>query len=152
MVDATSTPGTGWDLLDITGTLTIASGFNFNLWSLSSISPDVNGNANNLNNAVDSYWLVAFASSGLSGAGNLATANIFTAANNGTSGFSNPLAGGSFSLVQGNTGGSPGTTNEVYLKFTAASAAIVPEPSTWALALLGLAGLAIVAIRGRASA
>lgn len=77
-------------------------------------------------------------------------ANPQAAANNGTGGFTNPLGGGSFSLVQGGLGGSPGTVNDVVLKFTAVSAVpAVPEPSTYALALLGLVGLVLMAWRRR---
>src|SRR5262249_26186370 len=42
ILDATGAAGTGFSQIDITGTLDLASatGFHFNLWSLSQISPD----------------------------------------------------------------------------------------------------------------
>ena len=54
ILNATGTAGTDWDLITVGGTLNITatsgSKFNLNLWSLSSIGPDVNGNVNGFNN------------------------------------------------------------------------------------------------------
>jgi fibronectin-binding autotransporter adhesin len=65
--DATSTAGTGWDLLSSTGTLTInaTSGdtFNINLWSLSGISPDTNGSPVNFSASSNYSWDIASFSS-----------------------------------------------------------------------------------------
>lgn len=133
--DATSTAGTGWDLVTVANTLTIQSGFNFNLWSLSSLGPDVNGNAINFDNSNNQSWLVASGTS-LSGTGNLSSAIINVGSFNGTAGFSNGLGGGSFSLSS--------TGNEVYLNFVA-----VPEPSTMALLGFGAVGLAVYLKRRR---
>jgi len=126
--DATGTAGTGWDLMNITGTLEIASGFNVNLWSLSAISPgDVNGNAINFDPGAPRWWVIATASGGLLNPENLANANVFRTVNNGTGGFTNTLEG-TFTLVQG--GSLAGTTvNDVVVQY-------VPEPGT---ALIGVA-------------
>jgi autotransporter-associated beta strand protein len=94
--DATAAAGTGYDQLSITGSLSISSGFNLNLWSLSAVTPDVSGNALNFNNAVAQSWTIASTTTGITGNEDLI--DIFTGANNGTSGFSNDLGGGAFSL------------------------------------------------------
>jgi fibronectin-binding autotransporter adhesin len=115
---SSSTPsGSNFDSLVVGGTLDVQAGFNFNLWSLASTGPDVSGNAAGFSNAVDGFWKVASATSLTNGA-NLSSAVINVSAANGTAGFSNPLAGGSFSLVLGNAPGAGGTANDVYLKFS----------------------------------
>jgi fibronectin-binding autotransporter adhesin len=121
MLDATGTAGTGFDQLAITGTLNVAAGFKFNLWSLSSTGPDVNGNALNFNNSLTQFWVVATTTAGGFTAGDLGGVNIVTAAANGTGGFANGLGGGSFSLIPGG-GVAPGTANDVVLKFSTAVA------------------------------
>jgi fibronectin-binding autotransporter adhesin len=113
--------GSNFDALTIAGTLDVQAGFNFNLWSLSGVGPDVNGNAVGFNSGADGYWIVASATALTNGA-NLSTANVFTTANNGTNGFTNSLGGGNFTLVVGGTGSAPGTANDVVLKFTASLA------------------------------
>jgi fibronectin-binding autotransporter adhesin len=120
---SSSTPsGSNFDSLNIAGTLDVQAGFNFNLWSLSSVGPDVNGNATGFNNLVDGFWKVASATSLTNGA-NLSSAVINVSAANGTAGFSNALASGSFSLVVGGTAGAPAGANDVYLKFSTLTAA-----------------------------
>jgi fibronectin-binding autotransporter adhesin len=112
--------GSNFDSLIVSGTLDIQTGFNFNLWSLSSTGPDVNGNAAGFNAAANGFWKVATATA-LTGAGNLTSTVINVSAANGTAGFSNPLLGGSFTLVTGDTTGVVGATaNDVYLKFATA--------------------------------
>lgn len=91
--DAAGSAGTGFDQIQITGNLTVQSGFNLNLWSLSSIGPDVNGNAINFNNTSNYTWTIATTTTGIVNPLNLASANIFTSATNGTGGFSNDLGG-----------------------------------------------------------
>jgi autotransporter-associated beta strand protein len=106
--NATSTAGTGWDLLSSSSTLTIGatSGnkFNINTWALSSISPDTNGAPLNFSASGNYSWTIAsFASvSGFSED----KFTINTAATNGTGGFSDAtgtfslaLSGGNLSLV-----------------------------------------------------
>jgi autotransporter-associated beta strand protein len=121
--NATGTAGAGYSQLAITGTLNLASltanGFNLNLWSLSGIGPDVNGNALNFNNASPAAWTIATTTAGITGF-NADNFSIHTTANNGTGGFSNALAGGSFGLSV--------TGNNLLLNFTPGSSAHL---STW---------------------
>lgn len=131
--DATGSAGTGFDTITLTGELDLtglstSTKFNINLWSLSGIGPDVDGNAINFDNAVSQSWVLVGANSvnvtGLSSP----LADYFavnTNSVNGTSGFSNILGGGSFSVSV--------TGNDLALEFTA-----VPEPSVFALAGVGL--------------
>jgi autotransporter-associated beta strand protein len=134
----------GYDKMSISGTLSIQSGFNVNLWSLAGIGPDVNGDAINFNAGQDSFWVIATASGGLVNAANLSSANIFVTANNGTNGFTNSLNGGSFSLAQGD--GVRGTLNDVVLTYTSM---VIPEPDTLALAGVGAVLAAWAARRAR---
>jgi fibronectin-binding autotransporter adhesin len=100
--DATGGAGVGWDLLDVSGSLAItatsADPFRVNLWSLASTGPDVGGNAANFNNQTPYAWTFARAAGGFVdfSADRFA---VNTTAVNGTSGFSNALAGGSFSVA-----------------------------------------------------
>lgn len=103
MFDTSLTAGTGWDLLSVTGDLTVTatSGdkFNLNLWSLSGVGPDVNGDALNFDSASNYAWKIATAT------GNIVDFSadkfaINVAAINGTAGFSNSLGGGTFSIAQ----------------------------------------------------
>ncbi len=119
--DAAGTAGstTGWDLLSVGGgldiTATSGSRFNINLWSLSGVGPDVNGSALNFNSAQNGSWKIASAAGGITGfAADKFAVN--TAATNGTAGFANDLAGGSFAVVQDG--------NDLVLRFTADA----PEP------------------------
>jgi len=135
MLDATGVAGTGFDKIAVTGTLDLSGlttgQFGINLWSLASISPDVNGNASNFDNTLTQSWNILTASAGISGF-DAADFVINTGASNGTGGFSNALGGGAFSL--GTIG------NNLVLSFTA-----VPEPSVGAL----LGGLGVLALLRR---
>ena len=129
MLDATGAAGTGYDRIAVTGTLDLSSlsagGFGINLWSLSSILPDVNGDALNFNNLLTQSWTILTTSGGITGfeAGDFV---ISTAANNGTGGFSNALDdNGSFTL--GTSG------NNLVLTYSA-----IPEPGAALLAGLGM--------------
>ena len=133
MLDASGVAGTGFDQIAVTGTLDLSSltagGFNINLWSLSSILPDTNGDALSFNNALTQSWTILTTTTGITGF-DAANFVINVGANNGTNGFSNALAGGGFSL---------GTaSNDLVLTFTA-----VPEPNVAAL-LGGLGALMLL--------
>lgn len=133
--------GTGYDTIAITGGLDLTGlspgGFSINLWSLSAVGPDVNGNATNFVNTSNYSWLLASTTTGIAGfsAGDFA---IHTAANNGTNGFLNPLSGTFSVSVSG---------NNLMLNYTA-----IPEPATWALLAGAVAGLAFVRLRVRRKA
>jgi len=128
----TGTSGTNWDLLSISGALTITatsgSPFTINLTSL--LADNSAGNVINFNTATNHTYTVATASSGITGF----SSSAFTL---DTAGFTNALNGGSWSI------GTAG--NDLNLTFTASA---IPEPSTYA-ALLGAAALALAAHRRR---
>jgi hypothetical protein len=133
VLDASGAAGTGYDTVSVTGTLDLASlttgGFSLNLWSLLSTGPDVNGNATNFSDLLSYSWVLASTTGGVSGF-DATDFVINTAANNGTSGFSNSFTG-SFSVgVSG---------NNLMLNYSA-----IPEPSA---ALLG--GLGVFALLRR---
>ncbi len=141
ILDANGVAGTGYDTNSVTGTgildlsaLTGGTDFNINLWSLSGIGPDVNGNANNFNNALNFTWtLVSTPTAILNFDASDFTINV--GAINGTGGFSNTTNGTfSVALADSNT--------DLVLTYTA-----VPEPATFALLAGGVIGL--VALRRR---
>ncbi len=120
MLSGTGTAGTSasWDLLAASGTLAIASTaldpFKINLWTLTSTSTagDVSGTAANFNPTQNYTWRIAGASGGVTGfAADKFVVN--TSATNGTGGFANGLAGGTFSIAQAG--------NAINLVFTAAA-------------------------------
>jgi autotransporter-associated beta strand protein len=140
--------GTGWDLVNATGTLdlsalTVGSEFNINLWSLSAIAPDANGNALNFNPNQSYTWTILTAAGGISGFTGSSQFVINTGVFNGTGGFANALDGGSFSLAQSLDG------KDLNLVFTAAGGAPIPEPGTWAAAALLVGGAAFMRWRKR---
>jgi autotransporter-associated beta strand protein len=120
------TPGTDWDYVDITGTLTIGGGYTVNVDDLNAL-PGWN-TANNYS------WLIATADGGISGFGSLGL-NV--------GGFDQNPYGGSFSLRQDG--------NDIYLDYTGGplgpgpGPSAVPEPN--ALSLTMLAGLLLVSFR-----
>ncbi|MEI6492586.1 MAG: autotransporter-associated beta strand repeat-containing protein, partial [Verrucomicrobiota bacterium] len=134
LYNATGTAGVAYDTISITGGLDLTSltsgSFAINLWTLSAVGPDSNGNAINFFNTGNYTWTLVSTTTGITGfsAGNFA---INIGANNGTTGFSNPFAGGAFSVsVSG---------NDLQLNYTA-----VPEPSTWALLLGSFIALSLL--------
>lgn len=134
ILDATGVAGTGYDTIAVTGTLNLSSlaagGFGINLWSLSSIGPEVSGNAINFNNLLTQSWTLLTTTGGITGF-DAADFVLSVGANNGAAGFSNALdAGGSFSLGQ--------TGNNLVLTY-----AVVPEPSA-AMLVGGLGMLALL--------
>jgi autotransporter-associated beta strand protein len=131
ILDATGAAGTGSDTMVITGSLDLTSltagGFNINLWSLASTGPDVSGDALNFSSTTNYSWTLASTTTGITGF----DATDFTlnvGANNGTSGFSNALDGGAFTISQ--------SGNSLLLNYTA-----VPEPSVAVLGGMGLLAL-----------
>lgn len=137
--NATSTAGSGWDLIDVAGQLNLSAlsssnRFNINLWSLSSIGPDVNGAAVNFNPYQNYTWTIVTTTGGIVGFSGTDQFTINTAAINGTAGFANAVpSGGVFTIEQ-----SGDNLNLVYT---------IPEPSSFALLAVG-AGL--LALRRRA--
>lgn len=131
MLNATAAAGTGFDQIQITGTLNLSSltaaGFGINLWSLASIGPDVSGDALSFNNALTQSWTILTTTGGITGF-DVADFAVNVGAINGTAGFSNALGGGAFSLSA--------TSNDLVLNFTA-----VPEPRAALLGSLGLLAL-----------
>jgi autotransporter-associated beta strand protein len=140
MLDATGPAGTGFDTIAMTGTLDLSSagltsgGFGVNLWTLSSVGPDVSGNAANFDNTLTQSWNLLTASGGITGF-DASDFLINVGAINGTAGFSNALGGGAFSL--GVSGG-----NNLTLTFTA-----IPE--TDAAVMAGGMGLLALLRRRR---
>lgn len=126
--DATGVAGIGYDTIYITGTLNLSllsnpNDFSINLWSLSGLSPNENGNALNFNEDLNYLWVLASTLEGIEGF-DPSNFGINTLANNGTAGFSNTL-NGSFALSIDN--------NNLILAYNT-----VPEPSTIGLILLGV--------------
>jgi fibronectin-binding autotransporter adhesin len=131
--DTLGTAGTNWDLLTVTGTLTIAATAEnpFTISMLSLTSGHLSGPAYNFNATQDSAYRIATASGGIFGFDSA----LFSI---DSTGFTNGLAGGRWSLAQ--------SGNDLNLVFTSASA--VPEPSTYAAALAAVA-LCVTVIRRR---
>ena len=101
ITNAAGSAGYDWDLLEVAGSLTVAAPagdpFAVNLWSLSGINPDVSGDAANFDNQTAVSWTFARASGGLIDF-SADKFRVNTAAINGTDGFTNNLAGGSFAV------------------------------------------------------
>ncbi len=128
--NATGVAGTNYDLLSISGSLTVnATSANPFTITLSSLTPsDLAGDVINFNSAANYTYIIASTTTGVIGF----SADKFTL---NTAGFRN-LDPGAWSL---NTAG-----NNLILLY--AGAAAIPEPSTYA-ALAGLAALALAAWR-----
>jgi hypothetical protein len=143
-----SAAGTGWDFIDITGTLTLtgfdtaSNRFHLNLWTLSGIAPDQSGPLADFDPAIGSTWLIARAADGitLNGGGLLANTdytgyfNIHTSAFNGTSGWAGALPFGGFQIL------TLADSNELYLY---ANPTGVPEPGQLAAAILVLGAIGL---------
>lgn len=127
----TGTPGTQWDLLSVSGALTITatsgSPFTVNLKSLT--LADTAGLVSDFNNTNSYTWKFVQTSGGVSGF----AADKFQF---NTSNFQNSLGIGSFFVT--NIG------NDLFVNFTP-----VPEPSTYALMALGLGVIVVLARRRR---
>lgn len=128
--------GSGWDLLDSTGTLDVTSSggnpFSINLWSLAGL-PDTTGNVSDFDAGASNNFLIAEFDGGITG-WDPAKFSLNTTATNGTGGFTNTIAGqGTFTVARGDTV-SGGNANQIYVVYAA-----VPEPGALALAGIGLA-------------
>jgi Passenger-associated-transport-repeat len=134
--DATGAAGTGYDTTNLINGATLdlsllsaGNTYNINLWSLSSLGPDVNGDAINFNNTLNYSWTLFSTGTAITGF-STDKFTINTGVFNATSGYSNALGGGTFSvaLADGNT--------DLVLNFTA-----VPEPGAALLGGLGFLAL-----------
>lgn len=129
-----------WDLIDAGGQLDLTAlastnRYNINIWSLAGLSPDITGPAANFNASQSYAWNILTAAGGINGfSADKFNLNAFST--NGTGGFVNNLAGGSFGIT---TFG-----NALQLTFTPGGPSAIPEPGTWAAALM-LAGAAAYA-------
>jgi fibronectin-binding autotransporter adhesin len=108
-----------WDLLTLSGTLSInassANPFKINLATITS-TVGTSGSAANFNPATSGSWTIARAAGGITGfASNKFL--ITSSATNGTGGFINDLAGGTFSLAQ--------SGNDLNLVFTSGAPTVI---------------------------
>jgi len=149
--------GINWDFFSVNGTLNLAgldsTPLNFNLWSLSSLSPETNGIVPGWATATgNNTWAIAGATGGIRLNNSPLTANsnytslfnINTAATNGAGGWSGSLPGGTgFQIV---------TLADVNTLYLFASTP-VPEPGQIAASILLLTGIAgyVILKRRRAS-
>jgi hypothetical protein len=146
-----SLAGTGWDFIDIAGTLTLsgfdtsANRFHLNLWTLSGIAPDQNGPVGGFDPAVGSTWLIARADGGiiLNSVSLLANTDytgyfsIHTSPFNGTAGWAGALPQGGFRIF---------TMAEPIGLYLSANPTGVPEPNQLAASVFLLAGAGIGAL------
>ena len=150
--DATGTAGSspGWDLLVInngggTASLDLSGltlgGFDVNIVSLTPPSPPDNaGDIVNFNKMSNYAWRFVDADVTI---GSFAS-NLFNILDNFTNDTSAGVPG-YFQVLRGDNPLIGGSNTDLYIYYTAA----VPEPSTYALGLFGLAGLGLLAWRKR---
>ncbi len=126
----------GWDLLSLTGTLSITatSGDRFTIYVTSLTIGNTPGAVADFSKFTSYQWKIAEA------ANTISTFDVDKFEIN-TTDFSNDFAGGSFSIARGDTAVLGGSDTDLYLVYTA-----IPEPS--AAALFGI-GLAFAIWRGR---
>lgn len=142
IIDAAGAAGTGYDTMSLTGSavldlslLTSPSSYNINIWSISGIDPDVEGDAANFNDTLNYSWTLFSTESEISGF-DATDFSINTQPSNGATGFTNSFGDGTFSvgLADGGT--------DLVLNYTA----VIPEPRA---ALLGSFGLIALLRRRR---
>jgi len=136
VLNASGAAGTGYDTVNLINGATLdlsllsaGNTYNINLWSLSGIGPDVNGDAANFDNSLAYSWTLFSTGTAITGF-STDKFTINTGAFNGTSGFSNALGGGVFSV------GLADNDTDLVLNFTP-----VPEPRAALLGGLGLLAL-----------
>jgi len=119
----------GWDLLTLSGDLTITAttGGRFTINIVSLALDNTAGNAAGFNAALTYHWLMADSANAIQGF----DASKFAL---NTADFTNSFDG-TFGISLGDTGGIGGDNTQIYLTYTA-----VPEPSTVALLGLGVFG------------
>lgn len=127
--DAGGQPGVEYDTLSIKQTLNLEylspdNPFHINLWTLSEINPDQNGPCINFDPTQGYEWILATAGGGILGFDENHF-RIWVDPHNGTGGFLNDLAGGTFTLLA--------RDDSLILRFTP-----VPEPSTLVLISQGV--------------
>ncbi len=136
--DATGIVGTSWDLLDLTGSLTInaTSGTPFSLNLDTLTAGNVAGAMDNFDANTNYSWTFVSTTGGITFGNGASIGGSFSL---DTSGFAN-ATNGSFAIALANGG------NDLALTYTSLSA--VPEPSTYAL-LLGMLILGYVSYQRR---
>ncbi len=129
--DATGTPGTGWDLLNITGTLSIlASDTDPAFIDIATLmSGGLPGQAANFDPTQTYLWTIVQTTGGITFVPGQDVSTAFALL---TGGFANPVSGGGFDLVTGNGGLN---LNLVY------TPGAVPEPQVAAFIALAACGL-----------
>jgi len=139
----------GWDLVAIEGSLTLnglGAGNEMNIL-LTSLTPgSVPGLAANFNSANDYAWRFADADSPIASYGG---PNQFDV---DLSSFANPVSDNSSVLLGSNPvvlalTGNASVATQLYLVYQSSEAAVVPEPTTWAMAAIGLLGFLLLARR-----
>jgi autotransporter-associated beta strand protein len=127
ILDAGGVAGSAYDTLAVTGSLDLgslaAAGFSINLWSLSSLDPNLDDVPTGFDRAAPYSWTLASTTAGITGF-EASDFMINTEPNNGTAGFKStqPLTG-LFSVNQ--------SGNNLLLNYSP-----IPEPSATALALI----------------
>jgi autotransporter-associated beta strand protein len=127
ILDAGGVAGSAYDTLAVTGSLDLgslaAAGFSINLWSLSSLDPNLDDVPTGFDGAAPYSWTLASTTAGITGF-EASDFTINTEPNNGTAGFKStqPLTG-LFSVNQ--------SGNNLLLNYSP-----IPEPSATALALI----------------
>ncbi len=131
--------GGGWDLLTLSGALTISatSGTPFAI-NITSLGLDnLPGSATGFDSSLSYNWLIADAGSAITPF----SSDQFVLNTIGT--FQNAFTG-NFAVALGNTGSIGGDSSQLYLTYTA-----VPEPATWALLAFSLTTVVVLRRRRR---